>query len=91
MKPDEGKNNLSEKERNALTQLRNNNDIVIKEADKGSCIVIMKKSDYIIMCNKILDDSLYYEKLNYDPHKEVQRNYNKLIEELELPFFNHGQ
>ena len=37
------KDNLSKAQRNALKELKENNDIAIKEADKGGSIVIMTK------------------------------------------------
>ncbi|OCT60972.1 hypothetical protein XELAEV_18046998mg [Xenopus laevis] len=41
-------NNLKYKEREALKELQQNKDIVIKRADKGGGIVVMNKDDYLI-------------------------------------------
>ena len=41
------KDNLTKEERKALKDLRNRDDIIIKEADKGSAVVVMSKADYI--------------------------------------------
>ena len=41
------KPNISKNELTALKELRNNNDIVIKKADKCSTIVIMDRTDYV--------------------------------------------
>ena len=38
--------NLSQEERTALKELMENDDIIIKPADKGGCLVIMNKSFY---------------------------------------------
>lgn len=40
--------NLSKEEKKALDELALDNNIVIKEADKGGGIVILKKSDYML-------------------------------------------
>ena len=37
------KSNLTSKQWNGINQLKNNNSIVIKEADKGGAVVIMNK------------------------------------------------
>ena len=39
--------NISVKERKAIKNLRQNNNIIIKPADKGGAIVILNKEDYI--------------------------------------------
>ena len=38
--------NLTREERQAMCNLKNNQSIVIKEADKGSAVVIWDKKDY---------------------------------------------
>ena len=40
-------NNLTREERKALYDLRNDTSIIIKEADKGSVVVIWDKEDYL--------------------------------------------
>ena len=45
------KENLSLKERQALEQLKSNEHIVIKPADKGGNIVIMRREDYVTEAN----------------------------------------
>ena len=40
-------NNLSHAEIKAIKNIRNNSDMIIKPADKGSATVIMNKIDYI--------------------------------------------
>ena len=47
-----GKSNLSFKQRNALNSLKNDKDIIIKEADKGGSVVVMNSNFY---CEKIID------------------------------------
>ncbi|XP_023808293.1 uncharacterized protein LOC105358296 isoform X1 [Oryzias latipes] len=56
--------NLSGEETKALKELAQNNDIVIKPADKGSLTVIMDKKDYLYEGYRQLNDVTYYHKLN---------------------------
>ena len=64
--------NISDDELSALKSLRNNRNIVICRADKGNCIVILDKKDYIKKINQILElkqfksakDTLLIEKEN---------------------------
>ena len=58
-KPAPIRNNLSRKERNALTTLRKRTDIVIKPADKGSGTVVMDHSWYVNECDRQLNDTKY--------------------------------
>ena len=60
--------NVSRDERHALKYLASNNNIIIKEADKGAAIVIMNTDYYIEKVQQIIDVTDSYEKLtnNYD-------------------------
>ena len=59
-KPTPIRNNLSRKERKALTTLGKRTDILIKPADKGSGTVIMDHSWYVNECDRQLNDTKYY-------------------------------
>ena len=50
----------------ALKDLSSNNDIVIKEADKGGAITIINKEYYIADCNTLLEDNSTYHKTTTD-------------------------
>ena len=54
--------NLKKSETKALRKLRNDTDIVIKPADKGSATVIMNKEDYIFEANRQLENPKHYKK-----------------------------
>ena len=54
--------NLSPEELEALKQLRCDNSIVIKKADKGSTIVIVNRDDYIAEVERQLNNSNFYKK-----------------------------
>ena len=64
------KDNLTEGERIALENLRNREDIVIQQADKGGKIVVMNKVDYVGGCEELLKDDEYYKEENTDRSKE---------------------
>ena len=54
--------NLTKPEFHAISTLKNNTQIVIKKADKGSAIVVMNKSDYITEATRQLADGKFYIK-----------------------------
>lgn len=56
--------NLSVDERAALSDLKANCDIVIREADKGSAVVVMDRDLYIKEGYRQLDDPQVYERVS---------------------------
>ena len=58
--------NITQVERKAIEFLKNNKDIVINKADKGSTIVVVNKNDCIEDGLKHLDDPKVYRKLKHD-------------------------
>ena len=59
--------NLSSNQRKAQHDLKSNNNIVIKPADKGGSIIIMNKDNYMKETCSQLHDGRFYEKIDYDP------------------------
>ena len=59
-------NNLTREERQALRNLQNDHSIVIKEADKGSGVVIWDREDYLKEAHSQLSDENVYQKLEGD-------------------------
>ena len=59
--------NLTKGERNALYSLRDDTSIIIKEADKGSCVV---------------DDKEVYQKLRGDAESPLEKIIKKMIRKL---------
>ena len=53
--------NISPNERKAIRELRDNNKIVIKPADKGSAVVILNREDYLAEGFKQLSDANFYQ------------------------------
>lgn len=71
--------NLTKAERNALSELRKDDTVVILPADKGKGTVILDRSDYDSKMLDILNDSQHFLKIKDDPTKVAER---KLVSEL---------
>ena len=63
------RDNLSKNERCAIETLKNNNDIIISNADKGGAVVIMNTEDYNNEALRQLNDPICYKELENDPTK----------------------
>ena len=76
--------NLSKEEWKALLCLVIDRNIVIKKADKGSCVVIWDRSDYIIIAEKQLKEKAVYKDVNFDKGliPNLTRKSNRLFESL---------
>ncbi len=79
--------NLRKDEKLAVKELANNRDIVIKKADKGSCVVIMNTDDYIKEGHRQLSDSKFYKKVDRDLSEE----HNAKVEELVNDIHNRNE
>ena len=60
-------NNLIREERSVLYNLKNDKNIVIKSADKGSAVVVWDRDDYIKEAENQLGDKDIYEEVCNDP------------------------
>ena len=58
--------NITKEEREALKSLQKDTSIIIKEADKGSGIVVWDRDDYLKEAEKQLSDANTYEKASGD-------------------------
>ena len=84
----ETKDNLTLEERKALEDIEGNEDIVIKEADKGGALVILDREFYerkMIMADH-LNDTSTYAKVNNDVDEKAMRNLTKLVKKHEKCF-----
>ncbi len=70
---------LTKQERNAIKDLKNDDDIIILPADKGRMTVIMNKSDYIDKAETLLKEANTYQPLDTDPSKTTMNNINKKL------------
>lgn len=85
------KHNLTKGQFIALRQLKNNNDIIIKPADKGSGTVIMSRNHYIDKCLQQLNDDNFYKKLSTDPTSSSALAVNNLIKRYKQTFLSDDQ
>ena len=72
-------NNLTHLERQAIRELKENRNIVIKGADKGSGVVVMDTDRYIKEGHRQLDDTSTYRKLDIDPSPKLESELRKLV------------
>ena len=80
-------NNLTKEERKGISDLRDNPNITIKKADKGSAIVVMNTSDYLREGYRQLQDEKFYTKIKDDPTTEVQERINKILTSMKQKGF----
>lgn len=90
------KNNLSKIERNAMKSLRSRQDLIIKEADKGSAVVLMDTNFYKSKVLDILNDEETYKKIprNIDQNtmykiKETINKYNHYLTKDEILYLTN--
>lgn len=76
------KPNLNTSENQALQELRNNKNVVIKPADKGSSIVIMDREQYIFEAKRQLFNTTYYKKIGKPIFNETIPMVTKIIYDL---------
>jgi len=84
-KPGSKKSNLSKEEWQALNELKNNDKIVIKEADKGSSVVIMDSDYYAEKMTNMLSDQDTYEELKQDTSKHILSKIKSLVNQADIP------
>ena len=76
--------NLTKQERRALTQLQEDQDLVIRKADKGNTLVLMDKDYYFntLVVKHHLHTSTY-QKVDSDSDNRVLNNLKLLINKYE--------
>ena len=73
------KSNLRKEQWNAISRLKNNGGIIIKEADEGGSVVIMTKK-HKKMAYEQLNDNITYRRTNDSWDKKVMKELGKLVE-----------
>jgi len=80
--------NLSMDEKTAMAELRQNTDVVIKPADKGSAVVIQNRADYIAEGLRQLSNPNFYVETDTDltltHNDEIGTIVNQLFEDDEI-------
>ena len=72
-RPPPHKKNFTSRDREIITNLQKDKNIVIKQADKGGAIVVMNTHDYTAEVNRQLQNSSYYKPLPKDPTDDISR------------------
>ena len=80
------KQNLSRREKEALRNLKQDDSIILKEADKGGAIVLMDKLYYRDKVLEQLNDDEYYKKTNSNIDDAVTRDIKKLMQKYSESF-----
>ena len=73
------KSNLTKIECKAIKDLKENDNVVIKEADKGGSVVIMSKEHYMRMVYNQLNDHDTYKRVNPGHDKKVMTFFKKFV------------
>ena len=81
------RNNLTEEEAKALEKLSNDNDIIIKPADKGGATVIINKDAYLREAHRQLSNVRYYTKLSEPLYKGNIPQINDVLESMKSDAF----
>ena len=71
-------NNLTQEEGKALYDLRNNTSMIIKEAERGSVVVIWDKEDYLKDAEEQLSCKEIYEEVTDDPSLIIETMHRTL-------------
>ena len=76
-------NNLTPAEKGALQELKERDDIVIKQTDKGSAVVVIDNVDYLEEANRQLTDERFYKKMDSNPTKEFSTRITQELKNYE--------
>ena len=68
--------------RTAAQELRNNQNIVIRKADKSNLYVILDKEDYLTKIDNILSDGSKFKRIEKDSTNSLKKRANDLIQVL---------
>ena len=76
--------NLSANERHALRDLRNNPNIVIKPADKGSAVVVLDRAAYVQEGLRQLNNRNAYQPIKSDPTPKHTKTIQNTLSKLDI-------
>ena len=64
----------------AAKNLKNNENLVVRKADKSATYVLLNKDEYIEKLNVILSDSTKFKRIKQDPTDDIKKKANDLID-----------
>ena len=70
-----GYSNLTKRERDAICSLKNDNSIIIKEADKGCAVVVLDRDDYLKEAKNQLNGRNVCKELTGDVEGPLEKNH----------------
>ena len=74
--------NLTVSEQEALRNLKNDTSIIIKEADKGSGVVVWDREDYLLEADNHLLDRRFYSECPNDPMNTLSDKIKRTLREI---------
>ena len=74
--------NLTAREWKALNTLKKDEEIMILPADKGKCLVVMDRKDYISKMEEKLKDETTYKRIEKDPTEEIRKSLQEQLEKI---------
>ena len=77
-----GYSNLTEGERDAVYSLKNNNSIIMKEADKGSAVVVWDRQVYLKEAKNQLNDKNDYNELTEDVEGPIEKTIKTVLKRV---------
>ena len=77
-----GRRNLPKSGWSTIKKLKENHDIIINSADKGSCIVVQDREKYVEAGRKHLDDPSTYNRLETDITNTIKQTINIKLTKL---------
>lgn len=70
---------LTKAQKESCKKLKNNENIVIRKADKSNIYVILDKEQYKSKLDDILSDQTKFEKLDHNPSNQLKKKLNAII------------
>ena len=73
--------NFIKSEHLALENLRKDKDCIIVTADKGVALVVMDKTEYITICEALLQENSVYQHLSKDTSPTIHKELIKILQD----------
>jgi hypothetical protein len=76
------KSNLKAEEWKALKKLKDDEEIMVLPADKGKCLVVMDRKEYIKKMEEKLSDETTYKRIEKDPTSKIKEDLSKQLKKM---------